>query len=69
MGLTMITIPPELADAILASHKAWDALREAWVAGDDELVRQRREEWLRAAERRFALTPTPSNQAATAPRY
>jgi hypothetical protein len=69
MGKTMITIPPELADAILASHKAWDALRDAWVAGDDELVRQRREEWLRAAERRFALTPPLSNQAAAAPRY
>jgi len=65
----MITIPSGLADAMLASQKAWDALHEAWVTGDDELIRQRREEWLRAAERRLALTPPPSNQAATAPRY
>jgi len=69
MGTSMRTIPSELADAILASHKAWDALHEAWVAGDDVLVRQRREEWLRAAERRFALTPSPPDQAATARRY
>jgi len=60
----MATLPPELMDATLESHRAWDALREAWASGDGALIRQRREEWLRAAERRRALMPPPVEQRA-----
>ena len=62
----MITLPSDLADATLASHEAWDALRAAYATGDSELIRRKRDAWIRAAERRHALMPPPSSERAAA---